>query len=147
MLPDRVTSVAAPGGTALLTVNVSAPEVPPPGVGEKTVRDAVPAVAMSPAVIAACNWVLLTNVVTRAPLFHCTTDPLTKFVPFTVRVKAAAPAVALPGVSEPIVGTGLLMAIVSAAGVPPPGLGGDSVTDAVAAVATVAAGAAARDWG
>src|SRR5438034_11093401 len=114
MLPDRVTSVAAPGGTALLTVNVSAPEVPPPGVGEKTVTDAVPAVAMSPAVIAACNWVLLTNVVTRAPLFHCTTDPLTKFVPFTVRVKAAAPAVALPGDSEPIVGTGLVGVNVSA---------------------------------
>src|SRR5438552_2423368 len=113
MLPDGVTSVAAPGGTALLTVNVSAPEVPPPGVGEKTVRDAVPAVAMSPAVIAACNWVLLTNVVVRAAPFQRTTDPLTKFVPFTVSVKAAAPEVAVPGDSEPIVGTGLVVVIVS----------------------------------
>src|SRR5207249_8911989 len=146
MLPDGVTSVAAPGGTALLTVNVSAPEVPPPGVGEKTVRDAVPAVAMSPAVIAACNWVLLTNVVTRAPLVHCTTDPLTKFVPFTVRVKAAAPAVALPGVSEPIVGTELLMVNVSAPEVPPPGVGENTVTDAVPAVATSLAGIAACNW-
>src|SRR5205809_707882 len=100
---------------------------------------------MSPAVIAACNWVLLTNVVTRAPLFHCTTDPLTKFVPFTVRVKAAAPAVALPGVSEPIVGTGLLMVNVSAPEVPPPGVGENTVTDAVPAVATSLAGIAARN--
>src|SRR5213596_2653722 len=145
MLPDGVTSVAAPGGTALLTVNVSAPEVPPPGVGEKTVTDAVPAVAMSPAVIAACNWVLLTNVVTRAPLVHCTTDPLTKFVPFTVRVKAAAPAVALPGVSEPSVGTELLMVNVSAPEVPPPGVGENTVTDAVPAVAASLAGIAARN--
>src|SRR6266566_4941871 len=143
MLPDGVTSVAAAGGTALLTVNVSAPEVPPPGVGEKTVRDAVPAVAMSPAVIAACDWVLLTNVVVRAAPFQRTTDPLTKFVPFTVRVKAAAPAVALPGVSEPIVGTELLMVNVSAPEVPPPGVGENTVTDAVPAVATSLAGIAA----
>src|SRR5947209_7775892 len=123
MLPEGATRVAARGGGVPATVNASAllqaplpdavdvtiHDVPPPGVGEKTVRDAVPAVAMSPAVIAACNWVLLTNVVVRAAPFQRTTDPLTKFVPFTVRVKAAAPAVALPGVSEPIVGTGLLM--------------------------------------
>src|SRR2546429_10015921 len=89
-------------------VNVSAPEVPPPGVGENTVTDAVPMVAMSPAVIAACSWVLLTNVVVRALLFHRTTDPLTKFVPFTVRVKAAPPAVGLVGVSEVTVGTRLV---------------------------------------
>src|SRR5207247_1012075 len=145
MLPDGVTSVAAPGGTALLTVNVSAPEVPPPGVGEKTVTDAVPAVAMSPAVIAACNWVPLTNVVARAPPFQRTTDPLTKFVPFTVRVKAAAPAVALPGVSEPIVGTGLSMVNVSAPDVPAPALRGDTVTARVPAVATSLAAIAASN--
>src|SRR5437762_13953751 len=91
MLPDGVTSVAAPGGTALLTVNVSAPEVPPPGVGEKTVRDAVPAVAMSPAVIAACNWVLLTNVVARAPPFHRTTDRSEERRVCTDREKGGAP--------------------------------------------------------
>src|SRR5437870_1474999 len=111
MLPDGATRVAAPGGTLLLMVNVSAPEVPPPGVGENTVTDAVPMVAMSPAVIAACSWVLLTNVVVRALLFHRTTDPLTKFVPFTVRVKAAAPAVALLGDSEATVGTGLVVTL------------------------------------
>src|SRR2546428_10711683 len=138
MLPDGATRVAAPGGTLLLMVNVSAPEVPPPGVGENTVTDAVPTVAMSPTVIAACSWVLLTNVVVRALLFHRTTDPLTKFVPFTVSVKAPAPAVALPGVSEPIVGTGLgarLIVKVSALELPPPGAGVNTRTEAVPAVA------------
>src|SRR5207247_2555821 len=145
MLPDGVTSVAAPGGTALLTVNVSAPEVPPPGVGEKTVTDAVPAVAMSPAVIAACNWVLLTNVVTRAPLVHCTTDPLTKFVPFTVRDKGLPPVLAGLTSVAPRGGTGLLTVNVSAPEVPPPGVGENTVTDAVPAVATSLAGIAARN--
>src|SRR5438046_9987740 len=149
MLPDGVTSVAAPGGTALLTVNVSAPEVPPPGVGEKTVTDAVPAVATSPAGIAACNWVPLTNVVVRALLFHRTTDPLTKFVPFTVSVKAPVPAVALLGTSEPSVGTGLagtLIVNVSAFELPPPGGGVDTRTEAVPAVAMSAAVIVARSW-
>src|SRR2546422_4309551 len=47
-----------------------------------------PAVAMSAAVIVARSWVALTKVVVRAFAFHCTTDPLTKFVPFTVSVNA-----------------------------------------------------------
>src|SRR5437773_1824537 len=145
MLPDGVTSVAAPGGTALLTVNVSAPEVPPPGVGEKTVTDAVPAVAMSPAVIAACNWVLLTTVVMRPPPTQRTSDPLTYSVPYTVGVKGAAPEVAGVGEGEPSVGTGLLTVNVSAPEVPPPGVGENTVTDAVPAVATSLAGIAARN--
>src|SRR5216117_4579877 len=127
-------------------VNVSAPEVPPPGVGENTVTDAVPAVATSLAGIAACNWVPLTNVVLRAPPFQRTTDPLTKFVPFTVSVKGAAPEVAVLGESEPSVGTGLLMVNVSAPEVPPRGVGDLTVTDAVPAVATSLAGIAACNW-
>src|SRR5947199_145391 len=50
-------------GTRLLIVNVCALEVPPPGVGLKTVTGAVPADAMSPARICARSWVLLTKVV------------------------------------------------------------------------------------
>ncbi|PYM31494.1 MAG: hypothetical protein DMD80_00235 [Candidatus Rokuibacteriota bacterium] len=42
-------------GTGLLMVNVFAAEVPPPGVGVNTVTDAVPAVAISAAVIWACS--------------------------------------------------------------------------------------------
>ena len=41
--------------TGALMANVTAPEVPPPGAGLKTVTLAVPAVAMSAAVIAAVN--------------------------------------------------------------------------------------------
>ena len=40
-------------GAGLLIVNVLAAEVPPPGVGLNTVTGAVPAVAMSAAVICA----------------------------------------------------------------------------------------------
>ncbi len=54
----------------LSIVNLTALETPPPGVGLDTVTLTVPAVATSAAVIAACNWVLETNVVTRAVPFH-----------------------------------------------------------------------------
>jgi hypothetical protein len=51
-----------------------------------TVIEAVPAEAISEAGIVAVSCVELTNVVARAELFHSTTEPFTKFVPFTVRV-------------------------------------------------------------
>jgi hypothetical protein len=91
-----------------LIVNVCAFDVPPPGVGLNTVTFAVPAVAMSAAVIAAVNCVALTNVVVRSEPFHRTTDPLTKFVPFTVSGNAKPPAVAEDGLMLVVVGTGLL---------------------------------------
>src|SRR2546430_1800983 len=97
--------VAAPGGVLLLMVNVSAPEVPRAGRGGHRGPGGVPGVARLAGVIAACSCVLLTNVVVRATPFQRTTDPLTKFVPVTLSVKAAAPAVALLGASEPAVGT------------------------------------------
>jgi hypothetical protein len=56
------------GGT--LIVNVSALEAPPPGAGVETVTIAVPTVAISGAVIAACKLVLETKVVVRALPFH-----------------------------------------------------------------------------
>src|SRR4030095_9495748 len=83
---------------AVLIVKVSALEVPPPGF--TTVTCAVPAALMSPAGIAAVSWVALTNVVVRAAPFHCTTEPETKLLPFTVSVNARPPAVALFGESE-----------------------------------------------
>src|SRR4029077_418429 len=76
-------------GAGLLTVNVTAAEVPPPGVGEKTVTEGVPAVAISAAVMAAVSCVLLTKVVVRLLPFQRTTEPDTKLVPVAVRVKAA----------------------------------------------------------
>jgi hypothetical protein len=47
-------------GTGLFIVKVRATEVPPPGAGVNTVTCAVPAAAMSAAVIVAVNWVALT---------------------------------------------------------------------------------------
>ena len=95
-------------GAGLLIVNDAAFDVPL-GVGLVTVTLAVPAVAISAAVIAAVNCVALTNVVVLAAPLNFTTDEDTKPVPFTVRVKAAPPAFALVGEIEVSVGAGLLM--------------------------------------
>lgn len=99
----------ASAGTGFKIVNDEPPEAPPPGATFITVTEAVVAVATSAAVIAAVSWVELTKVVVRLLPFHLTTLLGTKFVPFTVRVKAAAPGVADVGLSEAIAGTGLLI--------------------------------------
>ena len=118
-----------------LIVNVRAFDMPPPGEAFTTVTETVPEVARSLAEIAAANCLLLTKVAVRARPFHCTVEPETKFVPVTVRVKAAPPAVALEGESKLAVGIGLLMVKVRAFDVPPPGEGFTAVTEAVPAVA------------
>ena len=97
------------GAETGLMVNDRVPDVPPPGAGLVTVTVAVPAVAISAAVMAAVSCVALTNVVVLAAPLNFTTDVDTKPVPLTVSVKAAPPAVALVGESEVSVGAGLLM--------------------------------------
>ena len=97
------------GPETALIVNDRVPDVPPPGAGLVTVTVAVPAVAISAAVIAAVSCVALTNVVVLVAPLNFTTDVETNAVPFTVRVKAAPPAVALVGEREVAVGAGLLM--------------------------------------
>ena len=87
-------------------------EVPPPGVGLKTVACAVPAVAISEEAIAACSWVLLTSVVPRVDPFQLTTEAPVNPLPFTVKVNAAPPAEAVEGDSEVTEGAGLLIVIV-----------------------------------
>jgi hypothetical protein len=84
-------------GTGLLMLKVIGPASPPPGAGLNTVTGAVPALAMSAAVMAAVTWVLLMNVVTRLLPFHRTTVPAEYLVPLTVSVKAPLPASALVG--------------------------------------------------
>ena len=103
------TIAVSAGDEAALIVNDTEPDVPPPGAGFVTVTGAVPAVAISAAVIAAVNCVAFTNVVVLAAPLNFTTDVETNPVPFTVRVKAAPPAVALVGEREVSVGAGLLM--------------------------------------
>ena len=117
-------------------------EVPPPGVGLKTVTLAVPVVAMSAARIEAVTCVEETYVVVRPEPFHLTTELEMKLVPLTVKVKAAPPAVADEGLRLVVVGTGLsgtLIVKVWVLEVPPPGAGLNTVTMAVPAVAMSAA--------
>lgn len=94
-------------GGGRLTVNVAPVEVAPPG--SATVTLAVPIVAIRPAGTAAVSWLALTNAVTSAAPFQFTVAPETKFVPLTVRVKSAAPAIAELGLRLEIVGTGELV--------------------------------------
>jgi len=93
---------------AALMVNVSAFDVPPPGVGLVTLTAGVPTLATSVARIAAVSCVPFTNVVTRATPLNFTTDAFTKFVPFTVRVNAAEPAGMLVGESDDTDGAGFV---------------------------------------
>jgi len=121
-------------------VNVCGFEVPPPGVGFTTVTDAVPAVATFAAGTMAVSCAEETNVVVRAEPFQFTFEVETKLVPFTVNVNPPLPAVVELGLIEVVVGTGLLIVNVCGLDVPPPGVGFTTVTDAVPAVATFAAG-------
>lgn len=102
---------------------------------------------MSDAVIAAVNCVALWNVVVFTTPPNFTTDPETKPVPFTVRVKAAPPAVVLDGESDVIVKfEGPLIVKVWAFDVPPLGAGFVTVTLAVPAAAISEARIAAVTW-
>ena len=94
-------------------VNVSVFDVPPPEA-LNTVTLAVPAVAMSAALMLAVNWVLDTNVVGRFVPSQRTVASAIKPVPFTVRVKAGPPAVA---------DEGLKLVMLGAAGLESAGLG------------------------
>src|SRR2546422_576897 len=132
MLPDGAISVAAPGGVPGSMKKTTTVDVPPPGAGDMTVTDDVPAVAMSGAGIVAVSCVSLTNVVALALPFHCTTEAATKFVPVAVSVKLAPPATVLLGGSVASGGAGLaapLMAHVTELEVPPAGVGGKTATE------------------
>ena len=72
--------------------------------------------------------------------FQLMTELATKLLPFTVSVKAAAPAVALDGDNDERAGTGLFTANVIAPDVPPPGVGLDTVTLVVPVLAISPAG-------
>ena len=106
----------------------------------RTVISTVPAVAISVLSIVACNDVALLNEVVRAAPFQSTTESGMKFVPVTVSVNPAPPAVAFAGVTEVIVGvTGGVGKIekFSAGEEPPPEF--TTVTGSTPAFATSAA--------
>ena len=119
-------------------------EVPPPGAGLNTITVANPGVDTSAAAIGTCSCVPFTYVVVRLVPLQYTTDPLTNPVPFTVRVKAAVPAMTDEGDSELINGAGLdtvdaLIVKSELPEIPKPGAGLDTVTGTVPVVAISAA--------
>src|SRR5690348_17354076 len=73
-------------------------EGPPPTGGFTTVMAAVPAVATLDAGTVAVNFEPLTKVVTNATPFQSTVAPLTKPVPFTVKVKVELPGATVSGI-------------------------------------------------
>jgi hypothetical protein len=101
---------------AALMVKVAEFDVPPPGGGFVTVTDTDPLLAMAAAGIAAVSWFALTKVVVSAAPAKSTTEPLTKLLPLTVRVKAAEPAVALGGWRVVIVGAGFVAVVMLVTG-------------------------------
>src|SRR5712691_7526727 len=120
--------------------------MPPPGAGLKTVTCAVPTAAMSLAMMAACNSVLVTNVVARFDPFQCTTELETNCEPVAVKVKSAPPAKAPLGAIKLKVGPGVLMVKVKAFDVPPPGEGLKTATWKVPLTAMSLAEIVAVSW-
>ncbi len=82
-------------------------ETPPRGAGFLTATLAVPTMEMSLAGIAAMSRVAFTNVVGRSAAFHVTTDVVTKFEPFTMRLKDGPLPAAKLGDTKAVMGTGL----------------------------------------
>ena len=128
MLVGEIVVTVGTGFVAAVMVNVTEFDVPPPGVGFVTVTAGVPALATSPARIAAVSCVALTKVVVRALPPKFTTEVEVKFVPFTVRDSAPLPAATPVGESVVIVGTKLFTVTVTVFDVPPPGAGLVTVT-------------------
>lgn len=128
-------------GVAVI-VKVTGFDVAPQVPGLTTVIEAVPAVAIRDAVTVAVSCVEELKVVVSDVPFHFTVEPETKFVPVTLKVNCAPPAVAQVGLSELMVGTALIVNV-CALDVPPPGLGFITVMAAGPAVATREAGTVA----
>ena len=116
-----VVSVGTAFGGAV-TVRVAPLDVPPPGVGEKTVIVCVPVLDTSLAGMAAVSWVVEPNVVVRLLPSTFTTEPVTNPVPATVSVKAPLPATTFVGLTLVRVGAGFGVVTVRVApvDVPPP---------------------------
>src|ERR1035437_759548 len=85
---------------------------------------------MSPANIAMLSRVELMYVADRAMPLKFTTEPVTKFEPFTVSVNPAPPAATLDGLMDEIVGEGLNTVNPAEVEAPPPGSGLDTNTTA-----------------
>lgn len=121
-------------GTGLLIVNVRAAEVPPPGVGLKTVTNAVPADARFPDGTVAVSEVLEPKVVAKSAPFQRTTELELNPVPVRVIENEPEPATAEFGLSNVSVGTGLVIVKGRLGEIPPPGPDVITVTGTVPGV-------------
>ena len=74
-----------------------------------TATDTFPALETKLGGTVAVNRVASTKVVASVVLFHCTSAPDAKPVPFTVRVNCGPPAVTRLGVSDVIIGRSLIV--------------------------------------
>ncbi len=127
-----------PTGCGLIIVNVSVPETVPFGFVTRTYG--LPTMAMALAGMLATSWVELTNTVDTLFRLKLTCDPCTKPFPFTVRVNAAPPVVALLGETfETDSGTtaGPIVSV-TAFEVPPPGTPFEGFVTEILAVPWVA---------
>src|SRR5579872_5785630 len=104
-----VSALVSAVGVKLSAVNVSPAEVIAFGSGLDTVISTSPPWLLSVAGIIAVRRDALTKVVVSALPLNLTTDPETKFAPFTVRAGMAAPALACAGESDVIAGMGFVM--------------------------------------
>jgi len=103
-LLGKIIVIAGTGLFPVVTEKFTTFEIPPPGAGLVTVTGTVPSEATASAGMAAVNCVELTTVVAGVVPPKLTTEAATKFVPLTVRMKPAPPAVALIGEIVAIVG-------------------------------------------
>jgi len=122
-------------GTGLAIVNVLEFEVPPPGVGLRTVTAAVPLVAMSEARMTAVNRDDDMKVVVRSDPFQRTVEVGTKPAPSMVITKFAPPTRVVLGTRRVIAGAGLLTVKYIELEIPPPGAGLKTSTTAEVAEA------------
>ncbi len=101
------------GARVAVTVSVAAAEVFPSGF--TTVMFSVAGLAMSFVLICVLKCVLSPKTVVRWIPFTLIAEPLTKFIPTTLSVKAGPPASTLLGFSSVIVGGGVAAVTVSVA--------------------------------
>ena len=111
------------GGAPALTLNDIAVETPPPGVGFVTVTCAVEMAAISAPVMLAVNLLDDVKVVVLSDPFQRTTEAGTNPLPFTVKVNAWPPTIALSGDRDAMAGTPYWMFSGTVPEVPPPGVG------------------------
>src|SRR5271163_3198522 len=107
-------------GTAVITLNETGVEPPPPGGGFTTWIDTGPGVRRSEESRSTCSAVELRKMVLRLALFTKTVDCDTKFWPVKLSSRPEAPAIAVLGFMVVTTGfplaTGVIVNIVAAGG-------------------------------